>query len=103
MLILIYGVTGMCGQACAEAALNAGHQVRGLARHPEKLDKSISQRQEGFVKMKDVYDIPALDQAVQGVDAIISCAHFTPEVVLDGQILLLRATEGAGVKVRRTP
>ena len=99
MLILIVGVTGMCGQACARAAFNAGHQVRGLARNPERLSQAITAGLESFVKWKDVYDIEALDKAVKGVDAIISAAHPTPTAIVDGQILLLRAAERAGVKV----
>lgn len=99
MLILIYGVTGVCGQAMARAALNAGHQVRGLARTPEKLVSDIASKLERFVKMKDLYDIPALQEAVEGVDAIISAANYTAGPVVEGQILLLRAAERAGVKV----
>ncbi|KAF5020330.1 hypothetical protein F66182_7636 [Fusarium sp. NRRL 66182] len=99
MLILIAGVTGMVGQACAKAAFNAGHQVRGLARNPSKLPSEIKDRLEGFVTMEDIYDIPALDKAVQGVDAIIASVHYTAAPVVDGQILLLRAAERAGVKI----
>lgn len=100
MLILIAGVTGMVGQACAQAAFSAGHRVRGLARNPEKLDKTVLGKLEGFIKMKNIYDIPKLDEAAQGVDAIISAIHFTPESVLEGQLLLLRAAERAHVKVK---
>ncbi|KAF5005484.1 hypothetical protein FDECE_8062 [Fusarium decemcellulare] len=98
MLILIAGVTGLVGQACAQAAFKSGHQVRGLGRNPDKLPKDIVDRLESFVKLKDVYDIPALDEAVKGVDAIISAVHYSPVALVDGQILLLRAAERAGVK-----
>ncbi|KAM5347643.1 hypothetical protein ACJ41O_007467 [Fusarium nematophilum] len=98
MLVLIAGITGMCGQACAQAALQAGHRVRGLSRNPNKLDPDIFGQLEGFVKMKDMYDTGALDQAVQGVDAIIAAMHYSPESVLEGQLFLLRAAERAGVK-----
>ncbi|KAI8682207.1 NmrA domain-containing protein [Fusarium keratoplasticum] len=99
MLILIAGVTGLVGQACAQAALNSGHKVRGLGRNPDKLPKEIADRLEGFVTLKDVYDIHSLDTAVKGVDAIISAVHYSPVAVVDGQILLLRAAERAGVKI----
>ncbi|KAK7415436.1 hypothetical protein QQX98_005887 [Neonectria punicea] len=72
MLILIAGITGLCGRACARATLKAGHQARGLARNPHKLDNTITERLESFVKMSDIYDIPALDKAVASVDAVIS-------------------------------
>ncbi|KAI1129198.1 hypothetical protein F5Y10DRAFT_276900 [Nemania abortiva] len=99
MLVLVAGITGMCGQACARAAFNAGHDVRGLARNRSKLSSDVADRLEGFVAMKDIYDIAALDQSVQGVDAIIAAVHYTPAPLVDGQILLLRAAERAGVKI----
>ncbi|KAH7354200.1 hypothetical protein B0T11DRAFT_125264 [Plectosphaerella cucumerina] len=99
MLILIYGVTGMCGQALARAALEAGHQVRGSGRTPDKLDKDLAGRLESFVKTESIYDIPALDRAVAGVEAVISAVAPVPEAILEGQLLLLRAAERAGVKI----
>jgi uncharacterized protein YbjT (DUF2867 family) len=101
MLILIYGVTGMVGQATARAALHAGHKVRGISRNPDKLDKDILNRLDSFIKMEDIYDMTALNEAVKGVDAVISAATYTPHALVDGQILLLRASERAGVKVSR--
>jgi uncharacterized protein YbjT (DUF2867 family) len=100
MLILIYGVTGTCGQALARAALEAGHQVRGSGRTPDKLDKDLTGRLESFVRTESIYDISALDRAVAGVEAVISAVAPVPEVILEGQLLLLRAAERAGVKVR---
>ncbi|KAJ3530459.1 hypothetical protein NM208_g9320 [Fusarium decemcellulare] len=99
MLILIAGVTGLVGQACAQAAFKSGHQVRGLGRNPDKLPKDIIDHLESFITLKDVYDIPALDEAVKGVDAIISAVHYSPVALVDGQILLLRTAERAGVKI----
>ncbi|RSL47603.1 hypothetical protein CEP54_013320 [Fusarium duplospermum] len=99
MLILIAGVTGLVGQACAQAAFKSGHKVRGLGRNHSKLPKDIADRLEDFVTQKDVYDIHALDKAVKGVDAIISAVYYSPVAVVDGQILLLRAAERAGVKI----
>lgn len=99
MLILISGITGMVGQPTARAALAAGHQVRGLGRSPQKLTKDIAESLESFATIKDAYDIPALDEAVKGVDAIVSAPSGAFETALDGQILLLRAAERAGVKV----
>jgi nucleoside-diphosphate-sugar epimerase len=99
MFILISGITGMCGKGCALAALDAGHRVRGLGRNPQNLDAEISNKLEGFVKLESIYDLAALDKAVQGVDAIISAVVPTPEAILEGQLLLLRAAERAGVKV----
>ncbi|EMR70730.1 putative -like protein [Eutypa lata UCREL1] len=99
MLVLIAGITGMCGQPLAQAALAKGHRVRGLGRNPDKLALDLSARLEGFAKMKDIYDIAALDRAVQGADAVICAYNPSPELIVEGQILLLRAAERAGVKI----
>jgi uncharacterized protein YbjT (DUF2867 family) len=99
MLVLIAGLTGTVGQAMVNAALAKGHEVRGLARNPGKLKQDVASRLEGFVQMKDIYDIAAFDMAVHGVDAIICAWNWAPEVTVDGQILLLRAAERAGIKV----
>lgn len=98
MLILIVGITGNVGHYAARHALGLGHQVRGLSRSPNKLDPSILEECESFVRSTAYYDIEALDRACAGVDAIICAYSGAPELHLDGQLLLLRAAERAGVK-----
>ncbi|KAL1614111.1 hypothetical protein SLS56_012187 [Neofusicoccum ribis] len=49
--------------------------------------------------MESIYDIAALDRAVAGVDAVICAYAALPEILLEGQLLLLRAAERAGVKI----
>lgn len=99
MLVLIAGITGKLGTRLARAALQRGFRVRGLGRNPASLDPTIASQLESFVACRSYDDIPALDKAVASVDAVI-CAY-KPEPVLDleGHLLLLRATERAGVKV----
>ncbi|KAF1998481.1 NAD(P)-binding protein [Amniculicola lignicola CBS 123094] len=97
MLILIAGITGNIGQHAARYAISTGHQVRGLGRNPDKLDKSIRSGLESFITSKTYYDIPALDAACANVDAIICAYSGTPEMHLDAQLLLLRAAERSGV------
>lgn len=99
MLILIAGVTGNIGQHAARSGLHHGHQVRGLGRSPDKLNPKIRSELESFVISSTYYDIAALDRAVTGVDAVICAYSGLPELALDGQLLLLRAAERAGVKV----
>jgi nucleoside-diphosphate-sugar epimerase len=98
MLILIAGITGNLGKELALAGLAAGHTVRGLGRTPSKLPADIASKLESFVESKNWDDVPALDKATAGVDAVI-CAY-TPQPIpsLDGQLMLLRACERAGVK-----
>lgn len=88
----------MVGRPCAEAALARGHSVRGLGRSPEKLGQDLYRCLERFEKSNGIYDLDALDRAVAGVDAVICAYGCEPELVVDGQLLLLRAAERAGVK-----
>ncbi len=99
MLILIAGITGNIGKQVARAGLERGHKLRGLGRSPKKLDPAIHSGLESFVESKTYYDVSALEQAVKDVDAVICAYGGLPELALDGQLLLLRAAERAGVKV----
>lgn len=98
MLILIPGITGNVGTHLAEAAFSAGHGVRGLGRSPDKLPAAISSKLESFVTTSSYADISALDKACAGVDAIIVAYAPDQILTLDGQLLLLRAAERAGIK-----
>lgn len=99
LFILIAGITGMVGSPYALAALARGRTVRGMGRNPGKVSKDISSRLESFVQTTSIYDIPALDRAVKGVDATICAYTHTLEVVIEGQLLLLRATERADLNI----
>ncbi|PQE05153.1 hypothetical protein CJF31_00011029 [Rutstroemia sp. NJR-2017a BVV2] len=99
MLILIAGITGTVGLPCAAYAITQGHRVRGIGRDPAKLPIPLRTQLESFVTSSGIYDIPALDKAVATVDAVICAYGYTPEVVVEGQLLLLRAAERAGVKI----
>ncbi|KAF2754218.1 NAD(P)-binding protein [Pseudovirgaria hyperparasitica] len=97
MLILIAGITGNIGQHAASYGLAQGHRIRGLSRSPAKLSPTIHSQLESFVTSTSYHDIAALETAVAGVDAIICAYAGMPELHLDGQLLLLRAAERAGV------
>ncbi|KAH7062528.1 NmrA-like family protein [Macrophomina phaseolina] len=99
MLILIWGITGLVGLPCAKAALARGHSVRRLARNPLKLDKDLLESLEGFIQQDDTHDIATHERSVSGVYAIISARSGSAELVLEGQLLLLRAAERAGIKI----
>jgi hypothetical protein len=98
MLILIAGITGNIGQHASRHALNSGHQVRGLGRSPSKLADDICHRLESFITSSTYYDIAALERACSGANAVICAYAGLPELHLDGQLLLLRAAERAGIK-----
>ncbi|KAJ5355849.1 NAD(P)-binding protein [Penicillium concentricum] len=99
MLILIAGITGNLGKHLARVGLEKGHQVRGLGRSPDKLDDKTKDQLESFVVSSSYYDTPALDRAMIGVAAVICAYSGRPELVLDGNLLLLRAAERAGIKI----
>lgn len=97
MLILIAGVSGNIGQKLAESLRVRGHTVRGLGRSPQKLTPTIRASLERFETCTGYDDISALDRACKGVDAIVCAYGMDPRLQLDGQLLLLRAAERAGV------
>ncbi|KAF1850767.1 NAD(P)-binding protein [Cucurbitaria berberidis CBS 394.84] len=98
MLVLVAGATGNLGQKLVTSLLKHGHQVRGLGRSPSKLDAHLASQLESFVESTAYHDIPALDKACAGADAVI-CAYLGfPELHLEGQLLLFRAAERANVK-----
>jgi NADP-dependent 3-hydroxy acid dehydrogenase YdfG len=99
MLILVAGITGFVGIPVAKAALERGYQVRGLARNPDRLPKGLLERLESFETLTGPHDIAALERAVAGVDAVVSTISATPELIMETQVLLLKAAERAGVKV----
>ena len=44
MRLLVTGATGFVGQTIVEAALEAGHTVRGMARDPAKAARTFADR-----------------------------------------------------------
>lgn len=100
MLVLIAGITGFVGIPCARSAFARGHKVRGLARNINNVPEDVRNQLEGFETLSSPYDIAAMDRATKGVDAIICSFAAMPETFMESQLLLLRAAERAGVKVR---
>lgn len=99
MLILIAGATGNIGQHTITSLLSKGHRVRALGRTPTKIQpQSTLQSLESFIQSTSYYDIDALGRACTGVDAVICAYAGVPELQLEGQLLLLRAAERAGIR-----
>ncbi|KAI0101505.1 NAD(P)-binding protein [Nemania sp. FL0031] len=96
MLVLVAGATGNIGQKLIASLLRRGHRVRALARSPEKLSAATTAQLESFVKSSTYYDVPALDAACAGVDAVICAYNGTPELQVEGQLFLFRAADRAG-------
>jgi len=67
MKIALLGATGFVGSALLKEALDRGHMVTAIVRHPEKLEK-----REGLTaKAGDIYDTTYLATLIQGNDAVI--------------------------------
>ena len=100
MKIALIGATGYVGAALLEEALNRGHQVTALVRHPEKLPQhSILSAQRA-----DVHDVASLTEQLRGHDAVLSA--FNPgwdradirEQFIAGSQAIVAATKAAGTR-----
>ncbi|KAH6682302.1 NAD(P)-binding protein [Plectosphaerella plurivora] len=98
MLVLVAGATGHIGQHLIDALHSRGHQVRALARNLSSLSPAHQSKLHSSVQSTSYYDIAALDQACNGADAIIVAYSGSPELVIEGHLLLIRAAERAGIK-----
>jgi hypothetical protein len=72
MKIAVIGATGNAGSRIITELLNRGHQVTGIARHPEKL-----QPHSGLTLVQgDVKDETTLAKLLAGHDAVIHSVRF---------------------------
>lgn len=100
MKIALIGATGYVGAPLLQEALNRGHQVTALVRHPQKL---VAHPQLTAVQA-DVHDSVALAEQLRGHDVVISA--FNPgwgiadirEQFIAGSRAIIAASKLAGVK-----
>ena len=100
MKIALIGATGYVGAALLEEALNRGHRVTALVRHPEKL----AQHANLDAQQADVHDVAALAEQLRGHDVVLSA--FNPgwgladirEQFIAGSRAIIGATKAAGVE-----
>ncbi len=99
MKLVIFGATGTIGRQVVEQALEQGHTVTAFARNPAKLDLQHPQltRYPG-----DVMDLPAVEQAVRGQDAVVcvlgSGKKLTGTIRSAGTRQIIQAMENVGVR-----
>jgi len=100
MKVALLGATGFVGSALLKEALDRGHIVTAIVRHPEKLEK-----REGLTaKAGDVYDTTSLATLIQGNDAIISAFNpgWKDPNLYDNQVRgttsIMAAIKKAGIK-----
>ncbi len=70
MKLAVFGATGPTGQQLVQQALEQGHSVSALARTPEKLAIQHSSLQ---IVKGNVLDVAAVEEAISGTDAVLSC------------------------------
>ncbi|WP_275547182.1 MULTISPECIES: NAD(P)-dependent oxidoreductase [unclassified Pseudomonas] len=100
MKIALIGATGYVGAPLLQEALERGHQVTALARHPQKLGA----HPHLTAVQADVQDSAALAEQLRGHDAVISA--FNPgwsvadirEQFIAGSRAIIAASKQAGVK-----
>lgn len=74
MRVGVIGATGYVGGRLVPPLLAAGHDVRCLARRPERLD-GVPWRDAVEVVAADVLDEPSLEAAFEGLDAVFYLVH----------------------------
>jgi uncharacterized protein YbjT (DUF2867 family) len=86
MQLLIAGGTGTAGRVLARRAREAGHAVRVLSRHaPEQTDLDVL--------VGDLTTGMGLDQAMQGVDAVVDLSNIVSPVARTAAAFFTTATE----------
>lgn len=100
MKIALIGATGFIGSALLQEALNRGHQVTAIVRHPEKLPQHPNlTAQEG-----DVTNETRVTTLVVGHDAVISAyspGRNVPDIYqqhISGYRKIINSVKKAGVK-----
>ena len=100
MKVALLGATGFVGSALLKEALDRGHVVTAIVRHPEKLEK-----REGLsAKAGDVYDTASLATLIRENETIISA--FSPgwknpnlyDDQVRGTASIIAAIKKAGIK-----
>jgi putative NADH-flavin reductase len=99
MKVLIFGATGSIGCQLVKQALEQGHIVTAFARHLEKFD---IQHENLKIFQGDVLDSTAVEEAIQGQDAVLcslgSGNQRTGTIRSEGTRQIIRAMEKTGVR-----
>ncbi len=74
MRVAVIGSTGYIGGRLVPELVAAGHEVRCLARNPERLDE-VEWRSRVDVRRADVLDLESLQAAFESIDAVYYLVH----------------------------
>lgn len=100
MKIALIGATGFVGSAILKEALDRGHEVTAIVRHPEQL----SPHPKLHAARGDVYNIEEVARLVGGHDAVISAFNpgwTNPEIYeqqIKGTKAIIAGVKKAGIK-----
>lgn len=99
MKLVIFGATGTVGAQVVQQALEQGHVVTAFVRNLTKLN--IQHPQLSFTQ-GDVMDTPAVEQAIQGQDAVIcvlgSGKQLKSTIRSEGTQQIIQAMKKVGVR-----
>jgi uncharacterized protein len=90
MKVALIGASGQTGSRILAELTRRGHQVTGIARHPDKIATGANVT----AKKGDVFDKDGLVALLKGHDVVISSVHFTAS---DPNILI-EAARASGAK-----
>ncbi|XP_071542287.1 flavin reductase (NADPH)-like isoform X4 [Panulirus ornatus] len=99
--VVVFGASGNTGLCCTEAATKQGYDVTAFVRNPYKLPQSLAT--QVTVKVGDILDTSAVDEAVKGQDAVIILLGTRNDlsattVMSEGTKNILAAMDRYGVK-----
>jgi uncharacterized protein len=101
MKVALIGASGFVGSAILKEALERGHQVTAIVRHPDKI---LLQNDRLTVRQADVLDVEQLSQVLKGHEAVINAynAGWTNpnlyEDFLKGSSAIQQSVKKSGVK-----
>jgi uncharacterized protein YbjT (DUF2867 family) len=86
MTLAITGASGKTGWRIADEALQRGQAVRAILRPGSVLPAALQGRDQLEVVRLDLGDAPALQQALQGCDALVIATGARPSIDLAGPL-----------------
>lgn len=99
MKIAIFGATGNIGSRIVNEALNRGHNVTAVMRHPEDYKLQAPHLR---VSRGDLFKTQDVEAAVFDHDAVVSAYNFTkgaaPSTIVEVTVPLINGLKQAGVK-----
>lgn len=97
MKLSIFGATGTVGSALLPRALEAGHEIRVLARTPAKIGRTHPRLR---VIAGDANDLAAVTETVSGCDAVLTSLGGLkdPDSVSQGTANIMTAMRTAGIR-----